>query len=205
MVSSLRPASAEEDLKLAERCVAGERAAQRILFHRERRLVHATLYRVLGANEEMEDLVQTAFLEIFRSLRNYRGEASLATWVDRCTVRVAYRYLSRRKPSSSPIDPLFEVAEDVPSIEERTISRQAMRRLYAILDRIDPVHRLAFALHAIDGRPMEEVARIMEASLPATKARVWRARQELERRARRDRLLADLLEIERDPDDGAET
>jgi len=86
-----------------------------------------------------------------------------------------------------------EIPAGDPSAEERAMAREAARRLYAELDRIEPTHRLAFTLHAIDGRPLEEVAQIMEATLMATKARVWRARQALEKRARRDPLLMSFL------------
>src|SRR3982074_1379159 len=92
-VSTLRTVA---DLELARRCCAGERAAQRDLFQRQKRRVHATLYRVLGSNSAMEDLVQEAFLEIFKALPGYRGEALLGTWIDRIAVRVAYAYMGRR-------------------------------------------------------------------------------------------------------------
>ena len=184
---------APDDLTLAQRCVAGERAAQRELFERERRRVHAVLYRILGSNSHIDDLVQESFLEIFRSLKNFRGEATLGTWVDRCTVRVAYAHITRKKPRAAQLELVPEIAANDPSAEDRAMAREAARRLYAELDRIDPVHRLAFTLHAIDGRPLDEVARIMEATVVATKARVWRARQALEKRARRDPLLAGFL------------
>jgi len=149
----------------------------------------------------MEDLAQMAFLEIFRSLGNYRGEATLATWVDRCTARVAFAHLGRKRPKVVPIDAAFDVHAGGPSVEQRALDREITRRVYAALDRIDPLPRMAFALYAIDGRSMEEVATIMDATVAATKSRVWRARQEFEQRARRDPLLADFLEIERvDPD-----
>ena len=49
-----------------------------------------------AANRDMDDLLQEAFLQVFQSLRGWRAEASLATWIDRVAVRVAYRYLSQR-------------------------------------------------------------------------------------------------------------
>jgi RNA polymerase sigma-70 factor (ECF subfamily) len=188
------PVRAPDDLVLAARCVSGERAAQRALFDRERRRVHAALYRILGSNAPMDDLVQEAFLEIFRSLRGYRGEASLGTWIDRCTVRVAYAHLTRKRPKVTQLELLPEIPSHDASAEQRVLAREAARRLYAELDRIEPVPRLAFTLHAIDGRSLAEVATLMDATLAATKVRVWRARQALEKRARKDPLLASFLD-----------
>jgi RNA polymerase sigma-70 factor (ECF subfamily) len=204
LVTSPTPVRAEDDFALAQRCVAGDRGAQRTLFERERRRVHAALFRILGSNAQMEDLVQEAFLEIFRSLRNYRGEASLGTWVDRCTVRVAYAYLTRKKPRATQLELVAEIPAGDASAEQRVMAREAARHLYAELDRIEPTHRLAFTLHAIEGRSLEEVAELMEATVVATKARVWRARQALEKRARRDPLLASFLEDESEPVSGKE-
>jgi RNA polymerase sigma-70 factor (ECF subfamily) len=196
----LHEVRAPDDLSLASRCVAGDRAAQRELFERERRRVHGALYKILGTNNHMEDLLQEAFLEIFRSLRHFRGEASLGTWIYRCTVRVAYAHLTRKRPPTAQIELVPELAAGDPSAEERAMAREAARRLYQELDRIEPLHRLAFALHAIDGCSLEEVAQIMEATVTATKARVWRARQQLEKRARRDPLLASFLDVPRGVD-----
>jgi len=181
------------DLQLAGRCAAGDRAAQRKRFHDPKQRVHVVLYRVLGSNREMEDLVQEAFIEIFGSLARFRGEASLATWVDRITARVAFRYLSRKRPAAVHLEAVPEPADHDPSAERRAIARQAARRLYEVLDRLDANYRIAFALHVIDGRPLREVAAITEASLVATKSRVWRARREINKRASKDPALAAFL------------
>src|SRR3954464_403223 len=85
-----------EDVLLVDRCLTGEPAATRELFRRHRGRVHACLFRVLGSNRDMDDLLQEAFLQVFQSLRSWRAEASLATWIDRVAVRCAYRYLSQR-------------------------------------------------------------------------------------------------------------
>jgi RNA polymerase sigma-70 factor (ECF subfamily) len=184
---------ASRDMDLAARCVSGDAAAQRELFEREHRHVHATLYRVVGSNLDMEDLVQDTFSEVYRSLKGFRGEASLRTWIDRCTVRVAYAYFARR-PRALRLA-LVSGAElaSHPSAEAQILAREATRRLYAELARLDPRMRLAFTLHVIDGRALKEVAALMESSLVATKSRVWRARRTLEERARKDAVLADFL------------
>ena len=190
----LRVIDTSSDVELAGRCAAGDREAQRALFEKLRRPLHATLYRVMGTNAQMEDLLQDAFLEIFRSLRSYRGEASLATWADRIAARVAYRYLSSREPvpTASDMLPSLQVVEDL--CEHEMQVREAGRRLYALLARLAPKYRVAFALHVIDGRPLREVARVTGVSLIAAKNRVWRARRQVDRLARKDRVLVELLQ-----------
>ena len=182
-----------DDLALVGRCLEGERAAERELFRRERGRVHATLYRVLGSNREMDDLVQEAFLEVFRSLKGFRGEARLSTWIDRIAVRVAYRYLSARKPAAASLELMPEPDAEDPEADQRLQAREGLRRLYAVLAEMPGPARLAFALHVLDGRSIAEVAKLVGASGIATKLRIWRARREVEKRAAADPVLLEYL------------
>jgi RNA polymerase sigma-70 factor, ECF subfamily len=184
-----------DDVLLVDRCLEGEAAAARELFRRHRGRVHASLFRVLGSNREMDDLMQEAFLQVFQSLGAWRAEASLATWIDRIAVRVAYRWLRRKKGQP----PTWELVEDeaiVPAAlggERRQAAREAVRRLYLALDAMSPAARVAFALFAIDGRPVAEIAELTGASVTATKVRLWRARRQLDAAAAADPVLRELL------------
>jgi len=188
-----------EDVLLVDRCLTGEPAATRELFRRHRARVHASLYRVLGGNRDMDDLLQDAFLQVFQSLRGWRAEASLATWIDRVAVRVAYRYLSQRgrRVVTDPI-----VDDDVVAIDDhahaaagarRQMARDGVCRLYDVLDELGAPSRLAFTLHEIDGRPLSEVAELVGSSVTATKLRVWRARKRIEAAAAADPVLREFL------------
>lgn len=187
------PVTATDDLALAGRCAEGDRAAQREVFRTHKQRVHGTLYRILGSNRDMEDLVQDAFLEVFRSLPRFRGESKLATWITRITVRVAFQHIRRRKPATASLDVVPEMPADDPDAERAALAREAARRLYAVLDRIDPKMRIAFILHTTMDMGLREVAEATDASLTATKSRVWRARKEIERRAEKDPLLASFV------------
>jgi RNA polymerase sigma-70 factor, ECF subfamily len=189
--SPLSLVRAREDRSLVDRSIAGDRSAQRELFRRQSRRVHATLFRILGVNLWMDDLIQDVFVEVFRSLPSFRGDSSLSTWIDRCTAHVALSHLRKKRPKL--IEMVTETAADGASPEESLLLKEAARRLYAELDRMTPVLRLAITLHVIDDRPVAEVARIMDASVVATKTRVWRARRHLEKCAERDPALASFL------------
>jgi RNA polymerase sigma-70 factor (ECF subfamily) len=188
------------DRGLVERSIAGDRTAQRDLFRRERRKVHATLFRILGSNVAMDDLVQDVFIEVFKSLHTFRGESSLSTWIDRCTAHVALSYLRKKRPKL--VDAEVETESGAAGPEQQFFAKEAARRLYAELDRMDPTLRLAITLHVNDDRPVVEVARMMEASVVATKTRVWRARRHLEKHARRDPALAAFMSRDGAPSEG---
>ncbi len=185
-----------EDVVLVDHCLDGQASAARDLFRRHKARVHATLYRVLGGNQDMDDLLQEVFVQVFGSLRSWRAEASLATWIDRIAVRVAWRYIAQRR-ARVPLD-LIDVdgASDEVIGARRVTARDGVRRLYAALDTLSPAARLAFTLHELDGRPLSVVAELTGSSVTATKLRVWRARRAIHALAAADPVLRDLLDDE---------
>lgn len=185
-----------EDVLLVDRCLTGEPAATRELFRKHRGRVHASLYRVLGGNRDMDDLLQEAFIQVFQSLRGWRAEASLATWIDRVAVRVAYRYLSQRgrRIVTDVLDDEDIAGGEGPGAR-RQMARDGVKRLYAVLDELGAASRLAFTLHEIDGRSLADVAKLVGSSVTATKLRVWRARKKVEEAAASDPILSEFIEV----------
>ena len=180
-----------DTVAVARRAAAGDRAAQREVFHALKSRLHATLYRILGSNAQLEDLLQDTYIEIFRSLPSYKGEAQLSTWSDRIAVRVAFRFL--RRSSATKLEPAAPSLCLAVSAEEGLVHREGVRRLYAAMNRLKPEYRIAFALFAVDGRSLREIADVTGVSLIAAKSRVWRARQQLVNAARTDGILAQYL------------
>ncbi|HEX8108164.1 MAG TPA: RNA polymerase sigma factor, partial [Kofleriaceae bacterium] len=188
-----------EDVLLVDRCLTGEPAATRELFRRHKSRVHACLFRVLGGNRDMDDLLQEAFLQVFQSLRSWRAEASLATWIDRVAVRCAYRHLAqrRRRIATDLLDD--DAAAGAATAQEagpgarRQLARDGVARLYAVLDELSPAARLAFTLHELDGRSLAETAELVGSTVTATKLRVWRARKRIEAAAAADPVLREFI------------
>lgn len=187
-------ATRETDLALAQRAASGDRPAQRELFSAQKNAVHHTLFRILGNNREIEDLVQDAFLEIFRALPSFRGDSTLTRWCQTIATRTAYLAISRRKPPAIDLSLVEEVLPGEDNTHRVAQMREAARRLYAALERIDAKQRIAFALAVIDGLSLAEVAQLTESSVVAVKTRVWRARKDLMKRAHKDAVLSSYLD-----------
>jgi RNA polymerase sigma-70 factor, ECF subfamily len=186
----------ETDAELIAACIAGDVAAQRALFRREYARVNATVYRIVGSARDADDLVQDTFIAVFRGLPRFRGDARLSTWIDRIAVRVVFHHLRARGTPSLPLDAVGEIEATDGSTEDRAHAREGLRRLYAALGELSPEARTAFALFAIDGRSIAEVAQLTQTSFVAAKCRIWRARRELMKRAASDPVLAELVREE---------
>jgi RNA polymerase sigma-70 factor (ECF subfamily) len=193
-VGLLASTTREHDLELARRAASGDRVAQRELFLSQRANVHRAMFRILGANRDLEDLLQDAFIEIFRALPSFRGDSTLGRWCQTIAVRIAYLAISRRRPPAVDLALVEDTLSGDADVRRSVLAREAARRLYAALDRIEAKQRVAFALAAIDGRSLAEVAELTDSTLFAVKTRVWRARRELVRRARKDAILSAYLE-----------
>ena len=192
-----------DDGELVAACIGGDKQAQRTLFRREYPRVHATVYRILGNTRDVDDLVQETFIAVFRALTTFRGDARLSTWIDRIAVRGVFHHLrTKRAASTVALDAIADI-DGGGRVDEQAHARDGLRRLYAALAKLTPEARTAYALYAIDGRSVAEVAEITGSTKITAKTRIWRARREVERRAAADPVLAELLELGRAP--GTET
>jgi RNA polymerase sigma-70 factor (ECF subfamily) len=189
------PPPARSDVELIAACIAGNEGAQRALFRREYPRVHATVYRLLGGLRDVDDLVQETFIAAFRALSSYRGEARLSTWIDRIAVRIVFRHIRARRPTTS-LESIAEPGDDG-DLDAQTHAREGLRRLYVVLEQMTPEARTAFALYAIDGRSIAEVATLTGTTAVVSKVRIWRARREVRRRAEADPALAELMSNQR--------
>lgn len=191
----LEAARAIDGDALVAACVRGERDAERVLFRQEYPRVNATVFRLIGGSRDADDLVQETFIAVFRALPKFRGEAKLSTWIDRIAVRVVFAHIRQRHKLPVPSELLDEVEEPAARPDERAHAREGLRRLYAVLARLKPEARLAFALYAIDGRTIAEVAELTDTTLVTAKLRIWRARREVERRAENDPILRQFVGV----------
>ena len=186
-VSIRRPspaAEATEDARLIAAAEAGDRGAFDKLYRRHLDSVYARLTRVIGPAPERDDLVQQIFLDVYRALRRFRGDASFSTFLHRIVLNVAYEHLQRRRRGKGRNEPLDArqletlIAPGV-SPEQRVRQREELHRLFALLERLSPKRRAAFVLVAVECLPLEAAASLLGANAAAIKQRVHEARREL--------------------------
>jgi RNA polymerase sigma-70 factor (ECF subfamily) len=182
---------------LAARAKAGDPAALRQLVEEQGPKVAGLLVRLLGARGDLEDLVQTVFLEMCRSLPRFRGKSNISTFIGGITVHVARRAMKgsawQRRRSAWPER---EPRSDDPSQEEIADAREKLRRLHALLEEFSPEKRVAFLLWAVEGHPAEEVAALMGSTVFTARKRIYDVRRDLRKRAADDLYLRTLLSKE---------
>src|SRR5882762_7164006 len=102
---STKPVTEAEAIRLAQ---AGDAAAFEFLYHLHGRRVYALCLRMVNNPADAEDLMQEAFLQLFRKIGTFRGESAFSTWLHRMTVNVV---LMRLRKKSLPVASLEETTE----------------------------------------------------------------------------------------------
>lgn len=171
---------------MVERARSGDQASCGELFRLHAGRVHRTVYRLLGPSADVEDVVQAVFIDAFRSLAGFRGEAAFSTWLVRIAVRVALRARKRPALAMVPIEMAEREAGQGAEPDRAADARRGLARLDAILQGLSVKRRSAFVLHVLEGHPVDEVADMLGASVAAIKVRVHDARREIERQTRLD-------------------
>jgi RNA polymerase sigma-70 factor (ECF subfamily) len=180
------------------RAQAGEPEGYRQLFRLNVRRLHSLVRRLAGPDCDVEDLVQTIFVQAFRALPGFRGDAAFFTWLGRIAVRITLRQARRNRSRAFPLDE--SAAGEVGSSPElASDARRALARFHAILASLSEKRRSAFVLHVLQGHSLEEVATMLDARVGAVKVRIHDARVEIERQARQDPYLARYLQWEPTP------
>ena len=166
------------------------------IWQRYSQLVRRILRRALGPSVDVEDAVQDTFLSLFRDIGSLRNPAALRSYLIGITLHVAKSELRRRQArrwlllSMDGVLPEQEELADAQQLEER----EALRRLYGVLDRMDTKRRLAFVLRYVEGMELHEISTALGCSLSTTKRRVADAAKRVSRLAAKDPVLCAYLE-----------
>ena len=150
-------------------------------FEQHRAHLRDVAHRMLGSGAEADDAVQEAWLRLNRSdaerVANMRGW--LTTVVSRiCLDMLRARAARREEPIDGWAPELVVAYEDERDPEhEAVIADSVGIALLVVLETLSPAERLAFVLHDMFGMPFEEIAPIVERSVPATRQLASRARR----------------------------
>jgi RNA polymerase sigma-70 factor (ECF subfamily) len=149
--------------------------------------------KFLPNEEDARDAVQDAFLSAFRSIDQFQGQASLATWLHRIVINAALaRLRSRRGKPERPIDDLLprflgDGHQANPAVEWRDSSDALLQReetralVRGAISQLPEAYRTVLLLRDIEGLETDETARLLEVTPGVVKTRLHRARQAVRR------------------------
>jgi RNA polymerase sigma-70 factor (ECF subfamily) len=172
-----------DEAQLIARAAGGDAEAFRQLYEAHREKVARLAYRVLGGHRDLEDVVQEVFVQVYKSLPDFRGQSKFGTWLHRVTVNVVlmHRRAARSRPTFSEAAPEDRVASpNGPAPDEDAERRERIRAFARLLDRLADKKRVVFVLHELEGLAPSEIAQVVGAPVLTVRTRLFYARRELE-------------------------
>jgi len=173
------------DYEVVKRARAGEAAAFNELVSAYRKRVLGTVYRLIGRQEDVEDVGQEVFLRLYYSLDQLRTPEVFEPWLYRLTVNAAYDYLRKqRRQRETRMADLTE--EQVMAADAAMSGKQALedgqkasvRELVnRLLHGVSDEDRILLMLKEVQGLSLKELERIYQVKENALKVRLFRARQ----------------------------
>ncbi len=183
--------SADTDKELVRRVQRGDRRAFDLLFLRYQHKIHALVGRYLP-HDDVDDVVQEAFIKAFRALPRFRGDSAFYTWLYRIAINAAKNLLASRsrRPQAVVLDADDATGEAAEALKDEEDPEGALRgdelkaAVARALEALPEDLRSALTLREFDGLSYAEIAAIMACPVGTVRSRIFRARESVDRHIR---------------------
>jgi RNA polymerase sigma-70 factor, ECF subfamily len=178
-----------EDVRLMRLVARGDTNAFEELIERHQALVAGTVARMLGSNSDVEDIAQQVFIRVWKSARRYVPRAKFTTWLLKITRNLVFNELRRaRRRAQVPLQS-EPGTEEIPLTDETNLAPDASLLEHELQQAIENAimqlpesQRMALLLRRYEQLSYEQIAEVLDLSVPAVKSVLFRARTELRSR-----------------------
>ena len=159
------------EAELITGCLLHDRIAQRLLYDRYKKAMYTLAYRITGDFDDANDVLQDAFLEVFRHLDQFRGEATLGAWIKQIVVRKS----TKKKRIVVWQNVEEDMAESINWGENNINVAHLETAIFALPDGF----RTIFVLAEIEGYTHREIAVMLSISEGTSKSQLFHAKRKL--------------------------
>ena len=173
--------AAAEDRVLVAAFLAGSQDAFAVIVNRYQRTVYQVCYRFVRNHEDAADLAQDVFVRAFKGLGQFKGDASLGTWLYRVGVNCCLNRLAVKRPRTESIDESHHVDLKRDDPLQAVVRSEKAARVRQAIAKLPPKQRATLLLRVYQDLSHEEIAGILGSSVGATKANFFHALGNLKR------------------------
>jgi RNA polymerase sigma-70 factor (ECF subfamily) len=173
------------DAALAGRIRDGDLTAFEELYRVHASRLYNVAWRLLGNAADAEDALQETFLQAFRRIGTYRGDAAIGTWLYRLATNLCLDRVRSRAAREDRRTEALNEAGPVAVATSATLGAMTRVDLERAIGRLPDGYRAAFVLHDVEGFEHREVAAILGVSEGTSKSQVHKARMKLREWLRR--------------------
>jgi RNA polymerase sigma-70 factor (ECF subfamily) len=168
-----------------------EKLTPELVFREYAPRIYNLARRMLGNDADAEDVTQDVLLQVVRKLDTFRGESQIATWLHRVTVNAALAHRAKRatrhKYESGDLGEAIDGRSDDAAMggpvkrwnvppDEPILAAEQAELIEQAINRLPEPFRDVYVLADVEGLPNNEIAEMLELSVPAVKSRLHRAR-----------------------------
>ncbi|QSE96888.1 RNA polymerase sigma factor [Fulvivirga lutea] len=172
---------------LIERCVKGDRKAQKELYDRHVSAMLVVALRYSKARQEAEDIIQESFIKVFDKIKTYKGESDIKYWIKRIVVNTALNH-QRSKLYMFPMVDVEGMHNDFYS--EISLSSYHFKELLQMIQELPTGCQAIFNLYAIEGYNHQEIAEMLNISVGTSKSQYSRAKMLLKERIEKEQKVS---------------
>ena len=180
-----------EEQKFIDQLKQGKQAAFSQLLDDYQQKVFSTCISFVPNNEDAEDIVQEVFIEVFKSVSNFKGESKLSTWIFRIATNKCLEFIRKKQTKKRFAFMQTIFGNEIP-IDKTTYftefnhpgflleNKEKSTIIFKAIDTLPENQRVVFTLAKIDGKSYQEIVEITGKSLSSTESVLFRAKKRLQ-------------------------
>ena len=181
-------ASSLEDDKLVERAIQGDQHAYKEIMEKYQKPLYFHVLKMVRNHEQVEDLVQEAFMKAFKNLDTYNTNYAFSTWLYRITTNHTIDYLRKKKlKTTSMNEPVktrdgeieIQISDKQAKTDRKIIREQRKRIIHEAIENLPEKYRVVIEMRHLQELSYQEIADQLDLPLGTVKAHIFRAREML--------------------------
>ena len=172
----------EDEREIIKKCQSGDAHAFEQLFYRYQEKVYNVAYRMMGNQQDAEDMTQEVFFRVYQKLSSFKFSSAFSTWLYRITANLCLDEINRRKKQpaeeSFSQDDLDSFCSDL-NPEDKVIANEEQALLWEAINSLKPEYRIIIILRDLEGLSYKELKQALKCSMGRVKSRLHDARRKL--------------------------
>lgn len=171
-----------DEVEIVKRAREGDEKSLEFIVKKYQNRVANLIFKIVGDESIVEDLTQDVFLRVIESLKDYKFESALYTWIYRITVNICIDEIRKRQRSKTYLlsDVLIQNPKSEPyhSQTEKSFEQKELREIIEnAISKLPAEYKTVIILREFEDLPYEEIAKVLKISVGTVKSRLFRARK----------------------------
>ncbi len=164
-------------VKIIAEIKSGNQESFRVLYNRFAPLFKGIAYRYVGSADESNDVIQEAFIKIYKNLNSYSFKGSFEGWMKRIVVNCSLEYITKRKKIT--FEPEALLLDKSCSSWELPVSEMSVQEIVELINKLPTGYRTIFNLSVVEGYTHKEISKQLGISEGASRSQLTKAKGKL--------------------------